>query len=455
MDFTLLGPFDARVEGRSVQVGTRRQERLLLAALLLDAGRMVPVDRLIDLLWGDHDPPRSARAALHTYVRRLRQTLSRYGASIATRGDGYLFELDGHTVDVAEFAALARRASGALDPTERVRLLERALGLWRGPLLTDLVDDRLRHRLGAPLVELRLTSVELWAEARLAMGDHLLVLPDLTGLVDEHPTRERLVALLMTALVRAARRTGAIELYQQTRTTLVAELGIEPGPELQDLHRRILRNDPSLDRPPAPAFAVRVRDQWLPWKSGGHPALEFCNTYAGWGGRLTSGGDWLLSYRALAVWSGYVDLADEDTVTRLLNRGEREPAAAATVLEEARRLRVHLYTSLTEPDDTVSFAVVAGYAEAAVKVSRFGRDRDGLGQWRLSDTAGLRLPLYAAAQAGADLLADPRRYTVRRCPGVHCGWLYLDQSRLRQWCSMDICGRGAILRPDVSEPACA
>jgi SARP family transcriptional regulator, regulator of embCAB operon len=455
MDFRLLGPFDARVEGQSVQVGTRRQERLLLAALLLDAGRMVPVDRLIDLLWGDHDPPRSARAALHTYVRRLRQTLARYGASIATRGDGYLFEVDGHTVDVGEFAALARRASGALDPTERVRLLERALSLWRGPLLAGLVDDRLRHRLGAPLVELRLTSVELWAEARLEMGDHLLVLPDLTSLVDEHPTRERLIALLMTAMVRAARRTGAIELYQQTRKTLVAELGVEPGPELQELHRRILRNDPGLDRPPAPAFAVRVRDQWLPWKAGGHPALEFCNTYAGWGGRLTSGGDWLLSYRALAVWTGYVDLADEDTVTRLLDQGEREPANAAAVLEDARRLRVHLYTSLTEPADTASFAVVAGYAEAAVKVSRFGRDRDGLGQWRLTDAAGLRLPLYAAAKAGADLLADPRRYTVRRCPGVHCGWLYLDQSRLRQWCSMDICGRGAILRADVSEPACA
>jgi predicted RNA-binding Zn ribbon-like protein len=194
----------------------------------------------------------------------------------------------------------------------------------------------------------------------------------------------------------------------------------------------------------------------LPWKAGGHPALEFCNTYAGWGGKgHRRRGDWLRSCRALAVWASCVDLADDGTVTRLLDRAERDPDGAAEVLDEARRLRVHLYTSLTEPDDTASFAVVAGHAEAAAKESRFGRDRDGLGRWRLSESAGLRLPLLAAAKAGADLLADPRRYTVRRCPGVHCGWLYLDQSRLREWRSMDICGRGAILRADVAEPACA
>lgn len=453
MDFRLLGPFEARVGGRSIAVGTRRQERVLLAALLLDAGRLVPVDRLISLIWGDDDPPRSARAAIHTYVARLRQTLTVYGVAVVTRRDGYLLEADGHTVDVADFVDLVKRANAAVDPGERVRLFERALDMWRGPLLADLVDDRLRHRLGASLVELRLTSVETWSEARLAMGDHDVVLAELPDLVHEHPTRERLAGPLMTALFRAGRASDALEQYQKIRKIMVTELGVEPGLRLQELHRRILRNDPSLDRPPAPAFAVRVRDQWLPWKAGGHAALEFCNTYAGWGGRLTSEGDWLRSYRALAVWAGYVDLADDAGVTRLLDLADQDPSAASGTLEEARQLRVHLYTCLTSPDDTASFAVVARYAEAAAKVSQFGRDRDGLGQWRLASAAGLRLPLYAAAKAGADLLADPRRYTVRRCPGVHCGWLYLDQSRLRQWCSMDICGRGAILRTDAV--ACA
>src|SRR5690242_214662 len=106
MEFRLLGPFDARAEGRPVPVGTRRQERLLLAALLLDAGRIVAVDRLIGLLWSDDDPPPSARATIHTYVGRLRRTLTRHGVSITTRHDGYLLEIDGHTVDAAEFAGL-------------------------------------------------------------------------------------------------------------------------------------------------------------------------------------------------------------------------------------------------------------------------------------------------------------------------------------------------------------
>lgn len=276
--------------------------------LRLDAGRLVPVDRLIGLLWGDDDPPRSARATIHTYVARLRQTLTGYGVAVATRHDGYLLEADGHTVDVVRFVDLAKRANAAVDPSERVRLFERALDTWRGPLLADLVDERLRHRLGAPRLELRLTSVETWAEARLAMGDR---------------TRRR------------ARPSA-------------------PGPAPADPPQR---------SEPGPPAGVR--------RAGARP---------------------------MAAMEG------------------RRPSGAG-VLQHVRRL---------------------GW----------------LGRWRLALTAGLRLPLYAAAKTGADLLADPRRYTVRRCSGVHFGWLYLDQSRLRQWCSMDICGSGAILRPDAVEAAC-
>src|SRR4051794_36590180 len=150
MEFQLLGPFEARAGGRPIAVGTRRQERLLLAALLLDAGRIVPIDRLIDLLW-EGDPPRSARGAIHTYVGRLRQSLAPHGVVIATRHDGYLFEPAGHTVDAAEFLDQAQTAATLLDQGERVRLLDAALGRWRGPLLADLADDELRHRLGAQL----------------------------------------------------------------------------------------------------------------------------------------------------------------------------------------------------------------------------------------------------------------------------------------------------------------
>jgi DNA-binding SARP family transcriptional activator len=454
MDFRLLGPFEARAGGQPIAVGTRRQERLLLATLLLDAGHVVPIGRLIELLWDD-DPPRSARGAIHTYVGRLRHMLAPYGVVIATRRDGYLFEAAGHTVDAAEFVAQARHAANLLDQGERVRLLDAALGLWRGPLLDGLADDGLRHRLGAHLTEIRLSTSELLAEVRLAMGHHERVIAGLSGLAGQHPTRERLIALLMTALYRDHRQADAIALYRDTRRVLVADLGAEPGAELQELHVQILRNDASLERPPMPAYAVRVRDQWLPWKSAGHPALEFCNTYAGWNGPPVPGAEWLRSYAVLAVWAGYVDLADQQTVGRLVDEAKRDPLQADAVLAEARTFRTHLYACLTRADPTSSFEIVAGYAEAAAKESRFTRDGDGLCHWRLAESAGLRLPVLAAARSAAELLADPRRFTVRRCPSVECGWLYLDQSRLRQWCTMALCAPPGRRHPDAERAICA
>jgi len=454
MDFRLLGPFEASAGGQPIAVGTRRQERLLLATLLLDAGRIVAIDRLIALLW-DGAPPRSARSAIHTYVGRLRHSLAPHGVVIATRRDGYLFEPAGHTVDAADFVDRARDAANLLDQGERVRLLDAALGMWRGPLLADLADDALRHRLGAHLTEARLATCELAAEVRLAMGHHDRVIAGLTGLAEQHPTREPLIALLMTALYRGHRQADAIALYRDTRKLLVAELGMEPGADLQDLHVQILRNDTSLDRPPMPAYAVRVRDQWLPWKAAGHPALEYCNTYAGWNGPPTPRAEWLRTYAALAVWVGYFDLADHQTVSRLIDEAKQDPLHAAAVLAEARTLRAHLYACLTRPDTDASFDIVARYAEAAAKESRFARDGDGLGHWRLTESAGLRLPLYAAARSAAELLADPRQYTVRRCPSVECGWLYLDQSQLRQWCTMALCAPPDRRHPDAERALCA
>ena len=356
-------------------------------------------------------------------------------------------------MDAAEFLDRAQRAATLLDQGERVRLLDAALGMWRGPLLADLAEDELRHRLGAQLTEVRLATCELAAELRLTMGLHDRVIADLTGPADEYPMRERLIALLMTALYRGHRQADATELYRGTRKLLVAELGVEPGADLQTLHVQILRNDASLERPPMPAYAVRVRDQWLPWKAAGHPALEFCNTYASWN-NPTPRGEWLRSYAALAVWASYLDLADYSTVSRLVEEASRDPLPAAAVLAEARTLRTHLYACLTRTDAPASFDVVAGYAEAAAKESRFTLDADGLGQWRLAESTGLRLPLYAAARSAAELLADPRRYTVRRCPSVECGWLYLDQSRLRQWCTMALCAPPGRRHPDAERALC-
>ncbi|MFG2909801.1 BTAD domain-containing putative transcriptional regulator [Kitasatospora sp. NPDC048286] len=480
MEFRLLGSFEADHRGEPVLAGSRRQERCLLAVLLLEDGRVVSTDRLIDLLWSGN-PPGSARGTVHTYIGRLRARLRPYGVVIGTRHDGYALAAGQHTVDVREFIDLTTRAAATGDPGERLRCHDRALALWRGPLLAGVVDEALRGRLGRRLAELRLSALEQRAEILLAMGRHEQVLADLTasdltapapaapdlaapastapapaapsagappavpavpaetptGLpVDDLLPRERLVLALMTALYRAGRQTEALALYRRTRRVLVDGLGVEPGAELAALHDRILRADPRLDRPPAPLYAVRVGDQWLPWSAGGHPALEFCNTYAGWGAEPGAapapGSDWLRGYPTLAVWAGHHDLADEPVVEALLRRAAERPEEAAGVLADARAFRSALYAALTDPQDGAAFGAVATVVQEAGRSAVFTRGE-----------AGLRLPLYAAARSAAELLADPRRFTIRRCPSTGCGWLFLDASGRRRWCSLATCGTRA------------
>ncbi|WP_078917280.1 BTAD domain-containing putative transcriptional regulator [Streptomyces sp. NRRL S-813] len=444
MEFQLLGPFAARHEGRRVSVGSRRQERCLLSVLLLDAGRAVTTEHLIDLLWNG-DPPASARATVHTYIGRLRGALSPYGVLVETRHDGYAVVQGPHTIDAQEFSCLVRQAADTHDPAERIRLQDRALGLWRGPLLADVADDRLRGRLGGTLDELRLSAAEQRAETQLTMGLHDRVVADLTPLVAEHPGRERLVAAQMTGLYRGGRQAEALELYRATRTALVTEFGIEPGAPLRTLHERMLRDDHRLDRPPGPVYAVRVGDEWLPWSTSGHPALEFCNTYAGWGGIRLPGSEWLRGYATLAVWAGHMDLADDRMVGRLREQARRQPVEAAAALAEAREFRANLYACLTDPADARAFTAVAGVVEDAAKLSVFTRGEDGLVRWQPSPAAGLRLPLCAVARSAGELLADPLRFTIRSCPSEDCGWLFLDASGRRRWCSLATCGaeRGA------------
>ncbi|MFK3733310.1 BTAD domain-containing putative transcriptional regulator [Streptomyces sp. NPDC088090] len=440
MDFALLGPFEARHEGRPVPLGIRRQERCLLALLLLEAGRAVPTARLAGLLW-DGAPPPAARATLHTYVGRLRAALRPYGVTVSTRHDGYAVETDGHTVDVREFLDLLGRAAHAGDPGERLRCHDRALALWRGPLLDGTLDPERRARLGGRLAELRLTALEQRAETHLTMGLHTRVLADLAPLAAAHPDRERLVAALMTALYRDGRQAEALETYRTTRDHLAGELGIDPGPALTTLHERILAADPRLDRPPAPLYAVRVRDHWLPWTTGGHPALEFCNTYAGWHrGPGTPGSDWLRSYATLAVWAGHLDLADDTVVDALLDLARARPDEAAATLTEARAFRTALYACLTDPADGRAFRAVAATAGEAAATAVLTAGTDGLAHWRLPPSAGLRLPLLATARAAADLLTTPARLTLRACPGADCGWLFQDATGRRRWCSLSTCG---------------
>jgi DNA-binding SARP family transcriptional activator len=245
--FRLLGPVEVVHRGQRLELG-RRRERLLLGLLLLEPGRVVPVPRLIELLW-DLDPPPSARASLRTHVARLRTTLADCDITLAGGTDGYLAEVEPERIDAHRFVASVGAVRQLTRPDERSAALRDALALWRGPLLADVADDRLRQRLGAGLDEVRVGAIELLAEADLEAGRPEQVIADLSALAETHPTWERSIGLLMTALYRCGRGGDALALYDRTRRLLAEELGVDPGPGLHRRYEQILHSDPALDGP--------------------------------------------------------------------------------------------------------------------------------------------------------------------------------------------------------------
>jgi DNA-binding SARP family transcriptional activator/tetratricopeptide (TPR) repeat protein len=255
VQFRLLGRVEVVACDGRVLTMRRRQERILLAALLLDAGRAVSVERLCDLLW-EHNPPQHARRAVHTSIARIRALLAaagaeEHGVSLTSHRTGYLLKVAPETVDAHQFRAAAERGVAMADPAERDRLLREALALWRGPALAD-TSDRIRQRLCVDLDELRLRAVEERAAAGLALGRGADSLPELARLTAEHPYRERLVELHMLALHRTGRTADAIAVYTRTRTRLAEEIGLDPGPALQRVHEAILRGDPIPPTGPSP-----------------------------------------------------------------------------------------------------------------------------------------------------------------------------------------------------------
>ena len=231
MDFVLLGPMTATRRGEPLDLG-RRGQRLVLALLLLEANHPVQADRLRALLWGD-EPPENATGIVQTHVSRLRRLLDpardgQHGFRLLTQGNAYQAETEPDTVDVHRFRRLAQQGLALTDPSERVAALRQALRLWRGPLLADIADDDLRHRVGAGLAELRLATLEACGEAELAAGRHRTVIAELTGLVADHPTRESMVGQLMLALYRDGRGPDALDLYHRTRRTLAGTWASTP-----------------------------------------------------------------------------------------------------------------------------------------------------------------------------------------------------------------------------------
>jgi DNA-binding SARP family transcriptional activator len=234
VDFGLLGPLTVSDGARPVAVSAPRQ-RVLLATLLLSAGRVVGVDTLAEVLW-DGEPPAGARGALHSAIRRLRSALGPAGAGlIGTRPPGYVLRLGDSGFDVREFEVLAARGRAAAQAgawAQAAGLVREALGLWRGEALADVPSQLLRQREVPPLEDLRLQVLGARIDADLALGRHGEVVAELRQLVAAHPLWEHFHAQLMLGLYRSGRQGDALAAYQDVRRVLAGELGVDPGPEL-------------------------------------------------------------------------------------------------------------------------------------------------------------------------------------------------------------------------------
>ncbi|WP_433182572.1 BTAD domain-containing putative transcriptional regulator [Actinoallomurus sp. CA-150999] len=247
MRFGILGPLEVRAsDGVPVAVGGPRV-RALLALLLLDAGRVVTAERLIDALYGE-DPPAGVANALQSQVSRLRRGL-RAADLVELHPAGYRLAVEPDDVDALRFERLARdgrRALAAGDHARAAALLREGLDLWRGPALADVTAASYAEAQAVRLEELRLGAFEDHAEARLALGGHRDLVTGLQDLVAAHPLRERLRGQLMRALYGGGRQAEALAVFEDARRTLADELGADPSPELVQIHLAILRADPAL-----------------------------------------------------------------------------------------------------------------------------------------------------------------------------------------------------------------
>ncbi len=249
MEFRILGPLEIDGDDGPITVH-RGKEQALLAFMLLHPNELIPSERLIDELW-DGRPPATAAKILQNGVSQLRKALG--DGRLETRPPGYVFHLQLDELDLQRFEELAREGRS-----------EEALALSRGPPLVDLRDERFADDARRRLEDERLAVLEDRIEADLAAGRSTQLVPELERLVAEHPLRERMHGQLMRALYASGRQADALDAYRRARHILSEELGLEPGPELQELERKVLQQDPELaPRRPCPASTQRPRHRWV------------------------------------------------------------------------------------------------------------------------------------------------------------------------------------------------
>lgn len=245
LQIAILGSVEPRMNGQVVGVPAGKQ-RAVLTWLAIRAPQPVSAEAAAEALW-PRAAPAEAMRSLQATVSRLRRSLGAAGSALETVASGYRLAVEADAVDARRFETLvdaARTARVGGDGAAARRLLDDALGLWRGPALADVGFESFAQAEIARLGELRVAALEERIDARLSEGEHALVVAELEQLSAEHPSRERLVGLLMLALYRCGRQSDALEAYTRARRRLDEELGLGPSPELQRIQEAILRHDP-------------------------------------------------------------------------------------------------------------------------------------------------------------------------------------------------------------------
>ena len=264
MELGVLGPVEVRADGQLLEAGHARR-RAVLAVLLLDLGRVVPLEVLIDRVWGGENPS-SVRSTLYGYVARLRAVLAKAAdpqVTLSRRLGGYLLQAEAEQLDLWRFRHLVAEAAVSSDDRLRAGLLRQALGLWRGPALAGVQSPWLNAMRDALEAD-RLAALSDLNDIRLRQGEHGSLVSELAGQAAARPADERLIAQLMVALYRCGRQADALRWFEQTRRHLAGEIGVDPGSGLQTLHQQILHADPALTAPGGGSLRLRAAPRPCP-----------------------------------------------------------------------------------------------------------------------------------------------------------------------------------------------
>ncbi|MFT7873289.1 MULTISPECIES: AfsR/SARP family transcriptional regulator, partial [Amycolatopsis] len=409
--FRVLGLLQVR--GREPVAVTARRQQVVLALLLLNGNRVVPLEVLLDALWGA-EPPATARAQVQTCVSALRRALAKAGLGdrISARGSGYCLDLAPGELDLHEFETLVARGRAARRPEEARAAFREALALWRGEPLTG-IDSGVVRAHQVRIAQRRVEVLEDCLDAELELGLHREVVGEISVLTEEYPLRERFVLQLMTALHRCGRRVEALAAYRAVRRRFVDELGLEPGAALRELHQDILAG--SSEAPASGRAVPRMLPARLPYFTGRErllaglrrgltddgPGAAVVTVLTGRGGAGKSAVAAEAAHRAAPAFPDgvlYARLADEDAA-EVLARFLHALGVPAGEIPEDLDGRAALYRSVLAGRRVLT---VLEDAASLARVTPFVADARGC---RLLVTTHARVPsLPGVAVAELDVL---------------------------------------------------